>query len=37
MPLVFWIFGRGRGSAKLWITSSFTSSWRRAGLDDAPL
>ncbi len=31
------IFDSGRGSAKLWVKSSFTSSWRRAGLDDVPL
>ncbi len=37
MPLMFRIFDRGRGSAKPWVTSSFTSSWRRAGLNDAPL
>ncbi len=36
-PLMFLIFERGSGRAKPWITSSLTSSWRRAGFDDAPL
>ena len=36
-PLIFQIFERGRGRAKPWITSLLTSSWRRAGFDDAPL
>jgi hypothetical protein len=34
---MFWIFDRGRGSAKPWVTLPFTSSWMRAGLDDVPL
>ncbi len=34
---MFRIFDKGRRSAKPWVMPSFTSSWRRAGLDDAPL
>ncbi len=34
---MFWIFDKRSGSVKPWVMSSFTSSWRRAGLDDVPL
>jgi hypothetical protein len=37
MPLMFQNFDRRRGSAKPWVTSSFTTSWRRADSDDTPL